>query len=148
MYDATRWWAYEKYAWRIVARKYFSGDRQPIQHAWDEALDGIHGPAPRQSYDDNDGRAKGYFWAVRCSKLKTTECCFWRSETAQSNELAEPSVAGDRQRLCDGGEKLERVRKSWRMRDILLRIQARNENRNWNVNQISERDRVKPILFA
>ena len=28
MYDAIRRWAYEKYAWRIVARKYFSGNRK------------------------------------------------------------------------------------------------------------------------
>ena len=59
--------------------------------------------------------------------------------------------AGDRQRLYDGGEKLERVCESRRRSDIRLCVQARHENRNRNTDKRirSERDRFikEPIPF-
>ena len=119
---------------RTVARERSTRGRLQSAVARDEAADGVHDSASQRFAEKHDGRAKDNLREVRCSKLKTIKCCFQRSETAQSKELTEPSIAGDRQRLCDGGVKLERVCKPCRRSDVHLRIQARNANRNRNVN--------------
>ena len=113
-----------------MARKHSTRGRLQSAIARDEAADGIHGSASQRLAEKHDGRAEGNPREVRCSKLKTIKCCFQRSETAQSKELTEPSIAGDRQRLCDGGVKLERVCEPCRRSDVHLRIQARHEDRN------------------
>ena len=76
------------------------------------------------------GRAERNLRELHVASQKQLSVVFDAVKPPKATSWQSRASAGDRQRLCDGGEKLERVYESCRRSNILLRIQAWYENRN------------------
>ena len=68
---------------------------------------------------------KEIFEKFHVAKSETIEYRLGRVKPPKARSWQSRASAGDRQRLCDGGEKLGRVRKSCRSSNLRICLQAR-----------------------
>ena len=99
---------------------------------------------------------KEIFEKFHVAKSETIEYRFGRAKPPKARSWQSRANAGDRQRLCDGGERPGRVRKPRRSSHLRIRLPPRSKARDGGANrrrittkqQIRHRSKSDAILFG